>query len=81
MVSPKPPRAERRETTSPTGVTVKRKKERGGWKAGAGERTAGDEDGTGEDLGSTHCVVLNNVKKKPFLTLKMMVMMVILFFF
>ena len=56
MVSPKPPRAERRETTSPTGVTVKRKKERGGWKAGAGERTAGDEDGTGEDLGSTHCV-------------------------
>ena len=52
MVSPKPPRAERRETTSPTGVTLKRKKERGGWKAGAGERTAGDEDGTGEDLGT-----------------------------
>ena len=65
VVSPKPPRAEPRETTSPTGVTVKRKKERGGWKAGAGERTAGDEDGTGEDLGSTHCVGRSSRGPRP----------------
>lgn len=47
VVNPKPPRAARGETTSPTGVRVKRRKEREGWKAGAGERTAGDGDGAG----------------------------------
>lgn len=49
--------AEPRETTSPTGVTVKRKKERGGWKAGAGEEPQGMKTAPAEDLGSTHCRV------------------------